>query len=410
MNIDERTVLQTLGIASKIRATQESHPNHYSFLVGQSIQFLAFQIISKELTEAVTGKIFKGKKFIRLPNPEDVMTKEQLFRRFPSIKLASQILYKNQQSKEEGCSSEDDSTSSESSSDTGSISSESSSDEDFPGDTLPEIGSQIISASLSLETFSSLDSCLFVFLQNLGMSELHKKTSPLFAKFIRECFSHYKIEKRDYLPFWKELLSLPSSKKGLITQVLIPKSSIRKYAYVSCAGGFVDIKKDQKIEEFLEKFARERSGRVRFKNKQNDQVRLLAGAVMNSNELVMKRYSLIPKTAVRAYKERVRAAISKILHRHATKKTSPCTFEERVRAAISRILLRHATKRTSPCTLSRAYRHTHLRKFRPFFRHKPKTCDRANTLSGPRSRPKVSLKFTEHTYRVKNVQNQSISF
>ena len=158
IDIDEKTVLQTVEIASKIRATQESHPNHYSFLVGQSIQFLAFQIISKELTEAVTGKIFKGKKFIRLPNPEDVMTKEQLFRRFPSIKLASQIIYKNQQSKEEGCSSEDDSISSESSSDTGSVSSESSSDESFPGDTLPEIGSQIISACLSLENFSSLDS------------------------------------------------------------------------------------------------------------------------------------------------------------------------------------------------------------------------------------------------------------
>lgn len=373
MNIDERTVLQTLGIASKIRATQESHPNHYSFLVGQSIQFLAFQIISKKLTEAATGKIFKGKKFLRLPNPEDVMTKEQLFRRFPSLKLAGQII-NEQQSKEEDSSSDDDSTSSGSSSDAESVSSESSSDEDFPGDTLPEISSQIISASLSLETFSSLDSCLFVFLENQGMRELHKKTSSLTAKFIRECFSHYKIEKRDYMPFWKELSSLPSSKTGLITQVLIPKNSIRKYAYASYGGGFVDIKKDQKIEEFLESFARERSGRIRFKAKQNDQVRLLAGAVMNSNELVMKRYSLLPKTAIRAYKERVRAAISKILQRHAT-------------------------KRTSLRTLSCAHRRTHLGKLRLFFQHKSKASDRANTLSGPRSRPKVSLKFTEHRYR-----------
>ena len=291
-NLGEDRIPALCELATRIRRMEEDHPDHYSVLVASSVHFLPFQTIARELAARATGKDPGDTVFFRSPRATLSQDRDQFFGKYPSLLLAEKWLAEESKATDLA-------------------------DSEMPEcDTSPAISAELLSASLSLELHRNLDSALFVFLGNSGMREINETASgrkDFAVQYVKGLFEDYQIGKNRYGGHLEALTRHPRSSTGLVTQILIPKKAIRKYAYVSLPGGFLDPRQDADIAEYFDRFAREKSGLATLTEMDNEQVRLLAGTLMASKEVVMKQYSLIPDSEMDTYRKTVKNLISEIL-------------------------------------------------------------------------------------------------
>ena len=124
-------------------------PDHYSVLVGQRADFLAFHVIAEELRRLVSGQPpHPGPIAFRSPWMELERDRAELFQRFPSLRMGEPSAPAAAALPDPGSGAEGQGLS----------------------DLHPAVGTQVVSASLSLVTSHPQESCLFGFLRNAGIA------------------------------------------------------------------------------------------------------------------------------------------------------------------------------------------------------------------------------------------------
>jgi hypothetical protein len=286
---DEEIIRGTVELAARVQAEAAARPDHYSVLVGQRADFLAFHVIAEELGRLVPAILHPGPAAFRSPWMELERDRAELFQRFPSLRMGEPSAPAAATLLDPGSSAEGQSLS----------------------DLHPAVGTQVVSASLSLVTSHPQESCLFGFLRNTGMHNGQKGSRDAGPEtHIRAMLRSAELADGTIRAHWTGLTTTPPSWTGLITQVFIPKARVRQFAYVSRPCGFVDHRRDRDIHAvFRERHAHDPLDQ--------SQVRLLPGALRRDPEALVIRHSLIPEHAMAAYREKVRAILAGCLARGA---------------------------------------------------------------------------------------------
>jgi hypothetical protein len=284
---DEEIVRGTVELAARVQAEAAARPDHYSVLVGQRADFLPFHVIAEELGKQVPAIRHPGPVAFRSPWAELERDRAGLFRRFPSLRMA------------------------EASPPAAAALPGSGAEGQCLSDLHPAVGTQVVSASLSLVTSHPQESCLSGFLRNTGMHNGQKAPRDAGPEtHIRSMLRSAGLADGTIQAHWTGLTTTPPSWTGLITQVFIPKVRVRQFAYVSRPCGFMDHRRDREVHAvFRERHAHDPLDQ--------SQVRLLPGALRGDPEALLIRHSLIPEQTMAAYQEKVRTILAGCLTRGA---------------------------------------------------------------------------------------------
>ena len=280
---DSKNCEDILQLLVQIRLKELEYPNKYQFVTAQDSRYFAYQVIAKELYEAINGEYFSNFEFLRYPSNILIKNPEEFFYKYPLLKNRSNAIEINP----------------------------------YYFDALPEISYQLLSASFSIDTYVPADSALFVFLYGKGISEwFNTKEEHLYhEKFIQNVsalFDSTGIDNEIYQPYLNELLdAAPKTKEGIINQIFLPIENIEDYLYISSSGGFLNTEKHTDIHQTIATFQKVRF--TNFKLKENMQVRLIIGSLFNKNVNIY-RYTLIPKNEQESYKELVKKVIQQMLN------------------------------------------------------------------------------------------------
>lgn len=275
------------AISEKEKEFQETH---YQVLTAQDSKFIAYQVILKELYKLKYDQNFDDYEFLRPYNdPEARKDLWQFLSEHPDL-----IEVERLEKESEGL----------------------DKDESYKfwknveNDTHPEISKQLISASLTLETMSPLDSAQFVFASGSGMSQRGEFKS--LAKFLIDAFAAEEIHSEQVEEVINELFEkAPLSKEGIVLQIFIPKEEMYSLAYVSYGGGFLKREETSDFEYYFisHEMKRDSAG---FIPNDNDQVRVLAGG-LDPSTIKIFRYSTVSDDRIKAYEELVRQKLQNLL-------------------------------------------------------------------------------------------------
>lgn len=265
----------------QIRLKELDHTKSYQIITAQDSRYFAYQVIAKELYVARNGgECLNDFEFLRYPSENLIKSPKVFFQSYPCLKNRSE---------------------------------EVSSD---CIDTLSEISYQLLSGSLSIDTYIPADSALFVFLYGKGLAEWSNcKDEVLYhEKFLQNVstlFDSAGIKKDVYQAYLHNLLeAAPKTTHGIINQIFLPVSSIENYLYMSSAGGFLNEEQNNNISQTMEVFQK-----LRFNDfllKESYQVRLIAGALFDGHVNIY-RYTLIPIEEQKSYRLLVKDLIHKML-------------------------------------------------------------------------------------------------
>lgn len=273
---------QILQLLVQIRLKELEHPDKYQFVTAQDSRYFAYQVIAKELYAALNGENIPNFEFLRYPSHALIKDPEEFFRKYSFLKNRSA------RTNPDWC------------------------------DALPEISFQLLSASLSADTYITADSCLFVFLYGKGIAEWSnaKEDHPYHEKFLQNVsaiFNSAGIQRRIYQPYLRQLVeAAPRTNEGIINQIFLPIENIEKYLYISSCGGFLNSEKNVNIHQTIAEFQK-----IRFNNfrlKENMQVRLIIGSLF-SKDVYIYRHTLIPEREQEIYRKHVRQIIQQMLLR-----------------------------------------------------------------------------------------------
>lgn len=265
----------------------ELHEKYYQFVTGLDSKFLAYQIILKEFYKIKYNESFNDFEFMRsykdpnlandlwmfLGEHPDLITLEELAKNpaTPEGDEAPAIML-----------------------------------EGYENDTVPEIRQQLISASLTMETKTTLDSAQFVFAQGAGMS---KQGDEELLKYIVEAFSLEHVNTEQLENRLKTLIEkAPRSREGMILQIFVPKDEAENIFYVAYGGGILKQDETANKEVYFIEHEMKRDN-LDFESEKNDQVRLLAGNLTPLNVKIF-RYTTISQQEIEAYEELVRTELS----------------------------------------------------------------------------------------------------
>jgi len=271
---------EILQLIVQIRLKELEHLNKYQFVSAQDSRYFAYQVIAKELYEAINGENFQDFEFLRYPSNTLAKNQEEFFKMYPFLKNKT---YRTNP-------------------------------DHFDG--LPEISYQLLSASFSIDIFVPADSALFVFLYGKGIAEWAntKDEYRYHEKFIQNVsaiFDSAGINKKMYQPYLKQLIkAAPRTNEGIINQIFLPPENIEDYLYVSSSCGFLNIEKNNNIHQTIASFQKSRF--TLFNLKENIQVRLIMGSLFDKNVNIY-RYTLIPKKEQESYKKLVREIVQRIV-------------------------------------------------------------------------------------------------
>lgn len=268
----------------------ELHRDYYQVVTSLDSRFLAYQIILKEFYKLQYQLSFDDYEFLRpYKDPEIIKDLPTFFAKYPDLLEGRRLQRKAERLKKKQ-------------------------QEAFwagvKNDTHPEIMKQLISASLTLETMTSLDSALHVFAQGAGITQ--KADVHALSRFILDAFSLEGLNSDGVVSCIHELLTnAPSSNEGIILQIFIPKNYMTEIAYVSFGGGFVKRKKTKNLQKYFFRHEQKRDAKD-FDTEKNDQVRILAGG-LDPEKVKIFRYSTIDEAAIQAYQELVRSKLTSLI-------------------------------------------------------------------------------------------------
>ncbi len=269
-----------LELIVQIRCKELENPTKYQFVSSQDSRYFAYQVIAKEVYNALNESNFKNLKFLRYPTNTLAKTPDEFFALYPIFKISN-----------------------------------TSTAECF--DALPDVSYQLLSASFSIDTYVPADSALFVFLSGKGISQwFNTKEESLyhetFIQNVSAIFDNAGINQKQYQPYLESLINAsPRTNEGIINQIFIPRENISNYLYVATPGGFFNVERNIDIDQTIEDFQK-----MRFTNfilKKNFQVRIIAGSLFDE-DVTIYRYTLIPKNEQKSYRKFVKDTIHRILN------------------------------------------------------------------------------------------------
>lgn len=270
----------------------ELQSGYYQVLTAQDSKFLAYQIILKELYRALFRHSFDEYEFLRPHRDPEIETDlSQFLSAHPDLAEVDQLAQESEDLDDEA-------------------------EEEFwariESDTHPAISRQLISASFTLETSTPLDSALFVFAGGANLSgEIEGR---VISQYLLDAFALEGLHSREIEECIGSLVECsPTSREGILLQFFLPKEEVSKFLYVSYGGGFVKREETDKIHETFLAHERKREWE-KFDPEENDQVRILAGA-LDPFSVKIFRYSTIDPLLIQEYEGLVRSELKSLLER-----------------------------------------------------------------------------------------------
>ncbi len=283
---EEKLTQMTPLFKELIQKERELSGTHYQVITAQDAHFLAYQIILKELYRALYKEDFQAFEFIRpYRDPELASHLEQFLSDHSDLVEIGKI-YSTEEELDEEVYEEYKATK--------------------ESDSLPTIRRQLISASLTLETWSPFDSALHVLAHGAGMCQ--KAENEILKELLTHAFALEGLEGESIEACLETLIDrAPRSREGVVLQIFIPKKEVSRLTFVAHPGGFVKENETEAIHTYFGEHEKERDSEV-FDSMQNDQVRLLAGLLKPENVQIF-RYTTVEQEVIQDYTDLVRSAI-----------------------------------------------------------------------------------------------------
>lgn len=279
---DVEQVKKILKLALEIRQKEDKYPNYYSLITAQTSHYFAYQVIAKELYQRLSKQKRENFEFLRYPGSYLTSSLDDFFHLYPHMMIREfdDILTET--------------------------------------DVNPEVGRQILSTNLSLETHHAYDSALWIFLEGKGAARLGlhgeveiPSAGECFKSHLFELFGSAGITKEQITPYIGALIAkAPVMNEGIINQIFIPKKRIKEFAYVSFSAGFLNAELNQDIDATIAAFQSDRM--QEDPSNDNLQFRVLAGKLFDDDVLIF-RYSLISEKDQKDYQKLVSDVLDKIL-------------------------------------------------------------------------------------------------
>ena len=302
LSLSEEEIAEIEPLMRRVIQTERAHhPEYYQVVTAQNSGFLAYQIILKEFYSLIHRQSFEEFEFLRpykdpklhtdvwefLSEHPDLINSEKIEKQYLHLKEGWKHLSEDERDDKE---------------------------EAFwktiENDTLPDIRRQIVAASLTMETSTPLDSALFVLSYGAGLSQdpdLDFLKKELLYAFSLEGISHSATEK-----ILQNLLEkAPTSERGIILQIFVPKEEASPLMYISYGIGFVKTKETEEMETYFRNHELKRES-DEFDRKKNDQVRILVGA-LEPGKVKVFRYSCIDPHVIQTYKNLVRSKLKSLI-------------------------------------------------------------------------------------------------
>lgn len=299
--LTEKRLQEILPIVKEIIDLERSYyDDYYQVIVGQNSNFIAYQVLLKELYKITRKQEFSNFEFLRPLNHPSLETNlEQFFVNHPDLLRLEEFqqFYKDYPE----------------------LTQLRVIDEEYQRawesipyekrkiftevklDNTPDIAFQLVSGSLTLETMAPMDSALDVFARGKGMAFDDEMTDQI-CQLIVQAARFEGVDDPELESKLAKLVALsPQSQEGILMQVFIPKKQAQSVMYIAWGGGFLNKKATENIQKYFAEMEQSRES-TDFNMHKPDQVRLLAGAI-SPDSVIIKRHTLVDPEKLLRYKD-----------------------------------------------------------------------------------------------------------
>jgi hypothetical protein len=282
---DEKIISLNPLFLDIFRKEKELAKDYYQVITGQNSIFLCYQIILKELHQILENKKFTHYEFLRDSLEKKYQNLSEFFSVHPNLLKFDELIKQLENNDRVDIN-------------------------NFVEEDIPEMSERLISASLTMETCTFLESAQYIFANGSGLGKFAENKEYL-NKLITAVFDRRGIPSAIYEPYineWMEML--PKSDEGIIVQIFIHKTFVDDLLYVSFPKG-LRLTETNDLITFFHNFNKSRLTRD-FDIFACTQARVLIDALSPENAQIF-RYSVIDPEKIKGFTLFIRKCLYEIL-------------------------------------------------------------------------------------------------